>query len=83
MINLLGDHGTEQLQIECCLWTRVAVQALILREYGLELPIRTDGRVSEALGLTVQEPARQVTESDCGSAMVAAGVSGYSCAGAV
>ena len=35
------DHTPERLKLECCLWTQVGVRALILREYGKDMPTRT------------------------------------------
>lgn len=59
VIKLLVDHTPEQLQLECCLWTRAAVRALILREYGVDLPVRTMGEYLKRWGFTVQRPAKQ------------------------
>ena len=53
VINLLVDHTPERLQLECCLWTRAVVRALILREYGIEMPIRTVGEYLKRWGVTV------------------------------
>ena len=43
VINLLVDHRPERLQLACCLWTRAGVRALMLHEYGGDMPIRTVG----------------------------------------
>lgn len=59
VIKLLVDHTPEQLQFECCLCTRAAVRALILREYGVYLPVRTMGEYLKRWGFTVQPPAKQ------------------------
>lgn len=61
---LLVDHTPEQLQCECCLWTRAAVRALILREYGVDLPIRTMGEYLKRWGFTVQRPAKQAMKQN-------------------
>lgn len=64
VIKLLVDHTPEQLQFECCLWTRAAVRALILREYGVDLPIRTMGEYLKRWGFTVQRPAKQAMKQN-------------------
>ena len=64
VIKLLVDHTPEQLQFECCLWTRAAVRALILREYGVDLPIRTLGEYLKRWGFTVQRPAKQAMKQN-------------------
>ena len=64
VINLLVDHTPEQLQLECCLWTRAGVRALILREYGIDMPIRTVGDYLKRWGFTVQRPAKQAMKQD-------------------
>ena len=64
VINLLVDHTPEQLQLECCLWTRAGVRALILREYGRDMPIRTVGEYLKRWGFTVQRPAKQAMKQN-------------------
>ena len=45
-------------------WTRAAVRALILREYGVDLPIRTMGEYLKRWGFTVQRPAKQAMKQN-------------------
>ena len=42
--DLVAAHRPDQLDLPFALWTRRAVQALVRREAGLEMPIRTVGK---------------------------------------
>ena len=39
----IDDHTPEDLGIPAALWTRKAVRDLIRKEYGIEMPVRTQG----------------------------------------
>jgi transposase len=56
---LLAGHRPDQLGIAAPLWTRRAVQDLIRREYGLQLPLRTVGEYLRRWGYTPQKPSRK------------------------
>ena len=59
ILSLLVDKNPDQLKLKGCLWTRDSVKDLILREYGIDMPIRTVGEYLKRWGLTVQRPAKQ------------------------
>lgn len=48
---MITDKTPDQLKMPFALWTRQTVQELVQRQYGIQMPIRTVGRVSAALGL--------------------------------
>ena len=50
------------LDLPYALWTRRAVQTLVLREASLEMPIRTVGEYLRRWGFTPQRPFRQALE---------------------
>ncbi len=61
---LLDHHHPEDLGIAAPLWTRRAVQDLILQEYGLDLPVRTVGAYLHRWGYTAKRPRRHSPEQD-------------------
>lgn len=60
--NIIRDRHPEQLKLPFYLWTREAVQRLILQECGIELSIRTVGNYLARWGFTSQKPAVRVYE---------------------
>jgi len=60
--NIIRDHCPEQVKLPFVLWTREAVQRLILDRFGIELAIRTVGDYLARWGFTVQKPAVRVYE---------------------
>ena len=64
IIKLLLDHAPNQLQFNCCLWTRDTVRALIHRECGMEMPVRTVGEYLRRWGFTVQRPAKRAVRQN-------------------
>jgi len=52
----------EQLEMGFALWTRTAVRELVLREFGIELPIRTMGDYLHRWGFTPQKPIKRAYE---------------------
>ena len=60
--DLVATRRPEQLDLPFALWTRRAVQALMRREAGLEMPIRTVGEYLRRWGFTPQRPYRQALE---------------------
>jgi transposase len=54
----------EQLLLPFALWTREAVQELLLRKFALEVSVWTVGRYLRAWGLTPQKPVRRAYEQD-------------------
>jgi transposase len=52
------DKHPDQLKLDFALWTRGAVQQLILQETKIDLPIRTVGDYLQRWGFTPQKPAK-------------------------
>jgi transposase len=61
---LIDKSTPELLGIASPLWTRRAVQALILRECDAWMPVRTVGEYLKRWGYTVQKPARRARKQD-------------------
>jgi transposase len=66
--NIIRDRCPDQLKMPFFLWTREAVQQLILEKYGIELAVRTVGNYLARWGFTAQRPAVPVYE--CSEAAV-------------
>jgi transposase len=60
--NLIRDRRPEQLKLPFFLWTREAVQRLILERCGVHLAIRTVGDYLARWGFTVQKPVVRAYE---------------------
>jgi len=54
----------DQLRLPFALWTREAVQQLLLQRLGLEVSVWTVGRYLKSWGLTPQKPIRRAFEQD-------------------
>jgi transposase len=54
----------EQLRLPFALWTREAVQALLLQKFALKVSVWTVGRYLRAWGLTPQKPVRRAYEQN-------------------
>lgn len=61
---LMLSHFPDELEIDSALWTRLAVQALIAQQCGVEMPIRTVGEYLKRWGFTPQKPLRRAYEQD-------------------
>jgi len=61
---LIVDKCPEQLKLPFYLWTREAVQELILRKCGVAVSINTAGNYLRAWGFTVQKPVRRAYEQN-------------------
>lgn len=59
---VLVDKTPDQLKLSYALWTREAVQQVILQETGIKLSIRTVGDYLKRWGFTVQKPKKQAYE---------------------
>jgi len=59
---LVIDSLPDQLKLPFCLWTRVAVVALIEREYGISVSLTTVGRYLGSWGMSPQKPVRRAYE---------------------
>jgi transposase len=58
------DKTPDQYKLPFALWTREAVVALIKRESGVNVSVRTAGRYLRAWGFTPQKPRRRAFEQD-------------------
>src|SRR5580698_9556673 len=61
---IIDQHTPQAVGIAQALWTRQAVRDLILREYGLALPIRTVGEYLKRWGYTPHRPRRRAHQQD-------------------
>jgi transposase len=61
---LIDENAPEKLGISSPLWTRRAVQELILSRCGVWMPRRTVGEYLKRWGYTVQRPARRARKQD-------------------
>jgi len=61
---LIEDHRPEQLKMDFALWTRAAVRLLILRECGIDMPIRSVSEYLTRWGFTPQKPIRRAYEQN-------------------
>lgn len=61
---LIIDKCPDQLKLPFFLWSREAVQELILRKCGVAVSINTAGNYLRAWGFTVQKPVRRAYEQN-------------------
>lgn len=61
---LLHAHAPDQLDLPYALWSRPAVSALIERECGMALPVRTVGSYLQRWGFTAQRPLDKAYEQN-------------------
>jgi len=61
---LMRAHFPTELDIDCALWTRRAVQELLEQQCGVVMPIRTVGEYLRRWGFTPQKPLRRAYEQD-------------------
>ena len=59
---LICRHMPDDLGLGFALWSRAAVCALILRQYGVHLAVRTSGKYLARWGFTAQKPLRRAYE---------------------
>ena len=59
---LISEKMPDQLKMSFALWTRGAVQALIKKRCGIEMPIRTVGEYLKRWGFTPQKPLKRAYE---------------------
>jgi transposase len=62
--NLIDTYSPEELEIAAPLWSRRAVHDLILKEYLIDLPIRTVGEYLKRWGYTAKRPIRHAKQQD-------------------
>src|SRR5689334_2674663 len=59
---LICRHMPDDLGLDFALWSREAVRALIRRQFGVRLAVRTTGKYLARWGFTAQKPLRQAYE---------------------
>jgi transposase len=59
---LIRDKNPEQLKLPFALWTRKAIRDLIMRLFGVKIPIRTMGEYLRRWGYTPQRPLKRAYE---------------------
>lgn len=60
----ITDKTPDQLKFPFALWTRRAVQQLVLQLFGVQMPIRTVGEYLSRWGFTPQKPLRRAYEQN-------------------
>ena len=60
----ITDRCPDQLKLPFALWTRAAVQQLIMAKFGVRLSVWTVGRYLRRMGFTPQKPLRRAYEQD-------------------
>jgi transposase len=60
----IKDKYPDQLSFDFALWTREAVRELILKKFGIEMPIRTVGEYLKRWGYTPQKPIKYAYERE-------------------
>jgi transposase len=61
---LIHAHTPDELGLPFALWSRPAVTALIMRECGKTLPVRTVGKYLRRWGFTPQKPLNKAVEQN-------------------
>jgi transposase len=61
---LICRHMPDDLGLDFALWSREAVRALIRRQYGVRLAVRTTGTYLARRGFTAQKPLRRAYEQN-------------------
>src|SRR5262245_54436057 len=60
----LDEKSPADLGIAAPLWSRAAVRELILKEYGIAMPVRTVGEYLRRWGYTAKKPSRHSNDQD-------------------
>jgi transposase len=61
---LINEHSPANLGVKAPLWSRGAVRELILKEYGIDMPVRTVGEYLKRWGYTAKKPSRHANDQD-------------------
>ena len=61
---IIVDQYPDQLKMDFALWTRLAVQCLIKKEFNIKMPIRTVGEYLKRWNFTPQKPIKRAYERD-------------------
>jgi transposase len=59
---MIIENRPEQLKMDFCLWSRIAVGQLINQEFGLKLHVRSVGKYLGRWGFTPQKPIKRAYE---------------------
>jgi transposase len=62
--HLIDTHSPEEVGLAAPLWNRRAVRALILKECGVDMPVRTVGAYLQRWGYTAKKPRRHARKQD-------------------
>src|SRR3712207_2079510 len=62
--DLIRRHAPDELDLPFALWSRAAVQELVLRRFGVRLAVRSMGTYLARWGFTAQRPLRRAYEQD-------------------
>jgi transposase len=62
--DLIRRHAPDELDLPFALWSRAAVQELVLRRFGVRLAVRSMGTYLARWGFTAQKPLRRAYEQD-------------------
>jgi transposase len=62
--HLIDTKGPQELGIACPLWSRRAVRDLILKEFGIPMPVRTVGKYLKRWGYTAKRPRRHAKRQE-------------------
>jgi len=60
----IQDKRPDQIKLHFALWTRRAVQTLILEQYQIKMPIRSVGEYLRRWGFTPQQPLKRAYEQN-------------------
>lgn len=61
---LIDNNSPKDLGIAAPLWSRAAVRDLILKQYGIDMPVRTVGEYLKRWGYTAKKPSRHSKDQD-------------------
>src|SRR3954453_11168422 len=61
---LINENSPAKLGVKAPLWSRDAVRELILKEYGIDMPVRTVGEYLKRWGYTAKKPSRHAKDQD-------------------
>lgn len=63
-VRIITERCPDQLRLPFALWTRQAVQQLLLERFGIPVSVWTVGRYLQKWGFTPQKPLRRAYEQD-------------------
>jgi transposase len=61
---LIDEKSPTDLAIAAPLWSRAAVRDLIMKEHGIDMPVRTVGEYLKRWGYTAKKPSRHSRDQD-------------------